>query len=356
MHGGYWMLTSYEAVYRCLKDDVHFSHQVSTVPSKGVGEMQIPISLDPPEHGPWRMILTSSFSPGQVKLFEPIARRAAQNLLAQIVTKGSCEFMSEFAEQLPVAAILPFIGLEQSDLSTILGWEEESLKKAQTEPAARELAYAITRPKIREFFRERINQRMLSGRTGKDVIGVLLQSDVNGHRPSVAEMVNICAFLLSAGLHTTTATLGNAMLFLSQHPAKRDALVSDLGSIPRAIEELMRWEGLVTTGRLCVKDVELCGQHIKAGEPVLISIPSALRDDEFYRNPAAVDFERPASATLTFGVGIHRCLGSHLARMELKVALEEIHRCIPNYRLLPGAKIRRHTAIHRTTEALPLSV
>jgi cytochrome P450 len=353
-HGGYWMLTDYESVYACMKDDEHFSHAVSTVPSKGVGEVQIPISLDPPEHGPWRMLLTPSFSPGQIKLIEPTVREAATRLLEPIAERGECEFMTEFAEQLPVAAILPLIGLPMSELDTVLGWEAESLKKAQTDPTAREVAYNTTRPAIREYFEDKVHERIATGPVGKDVLSTLVGAKVHGRTPTVPEIVNICTFLLSAGLHTTTATLGNSVLYLSQHHEDRDRLTADPALIPRAVEELMRWEGLVTTGRLCVREVELGGQVLREGEPVLLSIPSALRDEGHYERPDVVDFDRPVSATLAFGVGIHRCLGSHLARMELRVALEEIHRTIPNYRLAPGAEVRRHTAIHRTTENLPL--
>jgi hypothetical protein len=118
----------------------------------------------------------------------------------------------------------------------------------------------------------------------------------------------------------------------------------------------MRYEGLVTTGKLAIKDVVIAGQTIRSGDPVLLSIPSALRDERVYDHADEVDFGRPPKGTLAFGAGIHRCLGSHLARMELKVSLEEIHRIMPDYRLMPDKVVRRHTAVHRVTEELWLEV
>jgi hypothetical protein len=356
-HGGYWICTDYESVYRVLRDNDSFSHRQSTVPqpTDPLGP-QIPVGLDPPAHGPWRALLTPAFSPAQVELFEPVVRDAAIRLLEPIRHRGECEFMADFAMELPAAAILPFLGLPASALGMVKAWEEESMSQVNVSPTARDRAYAETKPKVRAYLERQIAERIATGPIGDDVLSRLVGGEIEGRAPTMDEMVNACSMLLSAGLHTTTATLGNMVLYLAQHAEQRDRLTEEPSLIPTAIEELMRYEGLVTTGRVATKDVDVGGQVIQAGEPVLLSIPSALRDEAMFSEPDAAKFDREPSPTLAFGVGIHRCLGSHLARMELRVAMEEIHGHIPRYRLAPGRPVRRHTAIHRTTEALWLLV
>jgi len=168
------------------------------------------------------------------------------------------------------------------------------------------------------------------------------------------EILDICFLLMIAGLDTVTASLDCFIAYLAQHPDDRDRLVADPSLVPNAIEELFRWETPVTgVPRIAVQDVSVGGTEVKAGEQVMVLLGSANTDEAEFPDADRVDFGREVNRHLAFGGGVHRCLGSHLARLELRVALREFHARIPNYRLAPGA-VLEYTAGIRSLASLPL--
>lgn len=168
--------------------------------------------------------------------------------------------------------------------------------------------------------------------------------------------MRLCQQFSRAGLHTTASTLGNMIWYLASHPAKRDELVSNPALIPRAVEELLRYESIATPGPQVVRDVELGGELLGAGEMVVLPLGSGGRNERVFDEPDEVDFERPTINHLAFELGRHRCMGMHLARAELRIALEELHRIIPTYRLMEDRPVVRHTGAVRTTNELWLTV
>jgi len=160
---------------------------------------------------------------------------------------------------------------------------------------------------------------------------------IDGERLTRSEILDICFLLLLAGLDTVTATLGCNIAYLASNPSKRRSLVEDPSLVPTAVEELLRWETPVTgLPRIALQDVTIGDFEIREGELVTLLLGAANTDDEHFPEAQRVDFLRERNVHTAFGVGVHRCLGSHLARMELKVALEEWHRRIPDYRIEPG--------------------
>ena len=188
-----------------------------------------------------------------------------------------------------------------------------------------------------------------------DMITGFVTAEVDGERLTTEDILDICYLFLLAGLDTVTASLDCFIAYLAQHADRRDLLVADPALVPRAVEELLRWETpVVAVPRLAVQDVEIAGDQIRAGERVACLLGAADTDGSQFPEPDDVDFARDPNRHLAFGAGVHRCLGSHLARLELRVALEELHRRIPDYHLTPG-ETPHFTFRIRSAEYLPLT-
>ena len=189
--------------------------------------------------------------------------------------------------------------------------------------------------RIYEYFERVIDDR--EARPGDDLLTSLVHAEIDGERLSREEILDICFLLILAGLDTVTATLGCNVAYLAANPEQRVRLVADPSLIPSAVEELLRWETPVTAvPRIATRDVTVGGVEIKQGELVTMLLGAANVDAAHFEAADQVDFERERNIHTAFGVGPHRCLGSHLARMELQVALEEWHRRIPDYRIKAG--------------------
>jgi cytochrome P450 len=355
-HGGYWIVANFETVSQVMRDWESFSNEQTTIPyiPSPMGP-PIPIALDPPEHTAWRTLMNPVFAPGRVAEVEGVARTHYVEMLEGIKARGQCEFVVDFALEVPIQPILRLMGIPDSILPSLREWEAESLEYDRN-LEAREHSVNVTRPKVSEFFRDVIKDRIETGPTGRDLISTLVSQQVGDRFATVEEMVRACVMILSAGLHTTAGSLSNMVLYLSRNPDVRDSLTGDPKAIPAAIEEMMRYEGLVTSARVARKDTYVGGKLIKKGESVWMFIGSALRDEERFEDADKVIIDRPQRGTMAFGLGPHRCIGSHLARMELRVAMEEIHRIIPDYRPMPGREVHRHTGVHRGVTNLWLLV
>ncbi|MBO0728459.1 MAG: cytochrome P450 [Acidimicrobiaceae bacterium] len=359
--GGYWIVTRHEDVHRLLKDNKNFSNR-KTNPrpmSENVrGDLgpNLLIQSDPPEHFAFRQIIQSTFTPGRADEAEPVAREVSVKLLEELAPRGECEFVRDFAVHVPGVVMMPLLGVPPEDYDQLLeaAWGEEQKHAGATpDPEQRMKAMKETRARQVAYFRTLYERRQETGPIGDDLASVLVAARVDGRPLTMTELLNLTLVLYNAGLHTTTNTLSNMMVYLSQHADQRDRLVNEPQIIPAAIEELMRWESIVTGGRQAKVDIELGGCVIPAGDVVMWATGSAGRDqDEMGPDADEVDFDRGPTRHFQFGAGPHRCIGSHLARMELIVAMEEIHRRIPTYRLKPGTTPKRHTGMERGTEEL----
>src|SRR5262249_14775203 len=236
-------------------------------------------------------------------------------------------------------------------------WENAGLRADTSDLEARKKVQDGAKQEIARYLTDLVAERAAHPRAEVvDIIDHLVAARYDGTRPlDTNELARIAMFLFKAGLHTTTNVLGNIMCYLSTNLDARDELVANPELINPAVEELMRWESIVTTGRVCTRDADVGGREIRAGEPVLLLTGSAGRDESIFADPDGVDFGRGAEVRhMMFGAGPHRCLGSHMARMELRVALEDIHRVIPAYRADPDRPAARVTGIERGTNSLHL--
>jgi cytochrome P450 len=273
-----------------------------------------------------------------MQALEPELRRHAQQLIDGFVERGECEFDQEFAVPLPCAAFLTLMGLPQEELDLFLELKN-GIIRPPVDPmdmiAATEFRMK-TGERIYAYFEKAIADRR--ARPQDDMVTYLTTVDFDGRPLSDEEILDICYLLLLGGLDTVTATLGCSMAYLASNPEQRRKLVAKPELIPNAVEELLRWETPVSlVPRVLKQNVTIGDVELREGALVNILLGAANVDPAEFPDAMNVDFERENNRHISFGAGAHRCLGSHLARMELRAALEEWHKRIPEYQIKPGA-------------------
>jgi cytochrome P450 len=289
---------------------------------------------------------------------EPAVRENAATLIAGFADEGGCEFNTRFAIPLPCQAFLHLFGLPMSDLDLFLELKDgiirpQTVAKNPLDADEIDGIRAAAGKRIYAYFEDLIRVRRKAPRD--DLMSFLLQAEIDGEKLSQNEILDISYLQILAGLDTVTATLGCDVAYLAGHPEQQRRLVEDPSKIEDAVEELLRWETPVMgVPRLVRQDVEIAGVEIRAGEMVMLLLGAANLDPGEFDAADTVDFGRTRNRQIAFGAGHHRCLGSHLARMELRVALEEWHRRIPAYRIQEGEVPIYSTGI-REVQYLPLA-
>jgi cytochrome P450 len=246
------------------------------------------------------------------------------------------------------------MGLPWEELDTLLRFKDGILRPggADVEPSKREEIQAATGQEIYAYFEAVLDERTKDPR--EDILTLFLNAEIDGERLTREEILDICFLFLIAGLDTVTATLDCMYGFFVEHPEHREQIVSDPSLIPAAVEELLRWETpVMTVVRVAMEDTEIGGCPVREGDHVMAMLSSANLDEAEFDDGDVVRFDREANRHIAFGVGVHRCLGSHLARTELRVALREWHRRIPEYALVEGTELEFTPAI-RSVEHFPM--
>jgi cytochrome P450 len=350
------VLSRYEDVLWALRHPEIFSSEMEMHMALGTERPMIPQQIDPPAQTKYRKILDPRFSKKRMQEIAPAVRRHANELIDAFFERGSCEFDREFAVPLPCTAFLSLMGLPQSELPRFLRIKDmiirpQTLMESPTMEGAQALRKEAGR-QIYEFFGNVIDDR--KRRPGTDMVSYLLETEIDGQRLTREEILDVSFLLILAGLDTVTATLGCNVAYLAANPAQRRRLVEKPESIAGAVEELLRWETPVTAvPRIVKQDVEIHGQRLVKGEMVTLLLGASNVDSAEFQDPERVDFERERNKHLAFGGGPHRCLGSHLARMELAVAMQVWHERIPDYRIEAG-KTPRYSPGIREVQYLPL--
>jgi cytochrome P450 len=312
----------------------------------------IPLQVDPPEHRKYRRLLDPIFAPRHMNVLEPDITRLVNELIDEVIEKETCEFASSFAVPLPSSVFLRLVGLPLSELDTFLEMKDGILRPSGNDLDEIKASQKAAGKRIEDYFAEAVKDRQLHPRD--DLLSMFLEAEVDSERLTVEEILGICFLFILAGLDTVTDTLECFIARLAQHPEERRQIVDDPAIIPSAIEELLRWETPVTTvARVTTRDIEIGGCPIKAGENVGVVIGSANTDEESVPGWDQVDLLRSPNRHLAFGGGVHRCLGSHLARLELRIALREWHRRIPDYSIVPGTELVYQMGLRQIDE-LPL--
>lgn len=315
----------------------------------GAGRPLIPLMIDGELHTKYRKLLDPLFAPRQVAKLEPTVRALADSLIDRFVDDGSVDLFKAFCEPLPSQIFLSQLGLPLEDVPFLLWFKDGIIRPADEEHRA------SASPKMIEYLYAELDRREASGVPGDDLIGGFLTAEVEGNRLTREDVIDITFLLVLAGLDTVTASLSCMIEWLARHPDERSRLVADPSLLPAAIEELMRVQTpVVAGGRYATADFDFNGFEIKQGDQLQMMWAAADLDPAAFDDPTKVDFERDNNKHIAFASGFHRCLGSHLARMELRVAMDAFHRRIPDYRLDPdGAPGYKNMAI-RCVDPLPL--
>ncbi|WP_028933823.1 cytochrome P450 [Pseudonocardia spinosispora] len=357
-HGGHWVVTGYNEIQAVMRDPETFSSWPNNLVPHGAGKF-LPLELDPPEHTAYRRALQPLFSPSRMRALEDEIRGIVTELIDGFAETGESNFISDFAHELPARVFLALMDwpledapmfTEATDITLLgkPGATEEESNAARAEAAMRMFTY----------FGQVVADRRARPEDADDVTTAIVRTPIavdDGERLLTdEELCNMFFLLLIAGLHTVQGSLAWSLLQLSAHPEQRQRLIDDPSLIQPAVEEILRIEAAVSPGRCATKDTELAGVRIRKGDQLLLILNAANHDVAEFASPDELQLDRSPNRHLSFGSGPHRCLGSHLARVELRIALEELHRRIPDYSIAPGRSPISHVSQVRGVVQLPI--
>jgi cytochrome P450 len=327
----FWMVTRYEHVLEALQMPDVFGSEVLNAMEPQMTVELLPNTLNPPEHVKLRKVLNRWFAPAAVRRLEPVVLRRCIELIEELQPKGHCDLVSDFAIRFPTDMFLATLGLPIEDGKQFVIWVEkifDGFFGIDTEGAAR------AGEAIHAYFNDAAEERVKRPRDpDTDFLTRMLVTEIDGERISRHDLLVICLTLMAAGLDTTRSALGYIFYHLANHEEDRARIIADPSITPKAIEEFVRLYPLVfQDGRLVKQDINFHGLEMKAGDLLWLGLASANRDPRKFENPDDFVIGRPdLNHHLGFAAGPHRCLGMHLARHELIIAVNEWHKRIPEY-------------------------
>ncbi|MEQ9161761.1 MAG: cytochrome P450 [Ilumatobacter fluminis] len=331
--GPTYMPTTFAAVREVAdRTDDFSSFEVTVAPappaydSEG-NRIRSVITTDAPDHTPERRLLLPFFAPKAVEKFRDHTRDLCRQLIRSFIEDGRADFAGDYARQIPPRIIAAILGIDPDRADDFTTWVQGVLELGLQDDEIREHYAKI----IREFFLEQVMDRMEN--PGDDLISFLLNAELDGEPVPMHVIRGNLGLMLIAGIDTTWSSIGSALWHLASHPDDRRRLVDEPELIPTAVEEFLRAYSPVTMARLATHDTMLGDREVKAGERVLLRFPAANRDPDMFERPEEVIIDRQVNRHVAFGAGIHRCLGSNLARLEMQVAIEEMLAMIPDFEL-----------------------
>ncbi|MHB1582886.1 MAG: cytochrome P450 [Acidimicrobiales bacterium] len=326
VYGGFFVLTRYEDIETAARNHQTFSSRSLLIPDVGLMPKSPPLDLDPPAHTQFRQVLLPYFSPGRAQKLEPITRSAAAELVESFAGRGHCDVARDFAKHVPIAVLSHVLGVEARDEALFSTWTDLIVSGGPDPEVS-----ARANVEIREYFARLIEQRRKEPKD--DLVTFLVNAQLGDEPMSTEDQLGVAALLLVAGIDTTWCMLGNALWWLAQHPSARRRLADEPDIWPSAVEELLRRFAPVSVVRILTEDAAIDGAVLSADDHVLLPFPAANLDPEAFADPFALQLDRTPNRHLAFGAGVHRCVGAHLARMELRVGLQEFLRHIPDFEL-----------------------
>jgi cytochrome P450 len=335
---GFTVVASRAAVDEVLRDPATYTSR--DLVQLGNVRPLIPLSVDPPEHKKYRRILDPLFAPKRMDEIEDDLAVRVNRFIDAFIDRGSCNFTEELAVPFPSAVFLGLMGLPWDELDTLLRLKDGIMRPGGggLPPEEQMRIREETGTEIYAYFNAILDERRR--KPEEDILTGFLEAEVDGEKLSREEILDICFLFLIAGLDTVTDSLTCFFAYLGGDPEHRRQIVDDPSVIPKAVEEMLRWETPVAgTARLATADSVVSGCPVPAGNVVFVSIGAANVDPAEFADSMTVRFDREVNRHLAFGGGVHRCLGSHLARRELRIVLREWHRRIPDYELKPGLEL-----------------
>jgi cytochrome P450 len=348
---GYWMVSRNADIRKIGQDWRTFSSAKGYQPNRPAGlPYLMPEESDPPKHTAWRDVLNPHLSPKAVMKYDAPIRADANRLIDGFIDRGECEFISEFGAKLPGWAFFKnVLGVPVDDLDLLVqGVHNGTFAPREERPGH----FA----KVFEYLGNYLAMRRDQPPRGDLVDTIAKGVDYAPGVPSPWEdRVSILVDLTFGGIATTTYVMAASLHYLATHPSAREALIDEPGGMDRAVEEFVRvFPPVVALGRTCTRDVEVAGTTMKEGDFVLLNYAASSRDPRVVQDPTKIDITRESVLHSAFGVGVHRCIGSNLARLELKATFEEWLKRIPNFAVKGGTEPTYETGILRVMKQLHL--
>jgi cytochrome P450 len=332
-HDGFWVVNRFDDVTAAFRDYKTFSSQKgAAIPVLNLGgEYHIPVAMDPPEHAKYRKVLNPWFTAEAIAQREPEIREFIRGVIKPLADKGEWDFVPDVANVVPGSIILGIIGFGAERRAEFL----ERMELAMSNQAATDPETLAQIQRDKQWIDDEILALMRARREKpeNDLMSVLANDPLGtGEELSDKQMLGMGMLLVLAGFHTTSAAFAAMMVHLAKHPDQRDWLIEDFSRIPAAIEEIIRvYSPATAEARYITQDVELGGETLGAGDMVLLNIAAANKDPRKFENPLEVDFKRDNRRAISFGWGVHRCLGQHLAKAMLRIEIETVLEFMPNY-------------------------
>jgi len=346
---GVWLPTRFEDITAIARNPEVFSSGHSGVTAGGTVERGKfpPIHLDPPDHGVVRRELLPFFAPARIAGWEPSIRAHCEELAESLEGQGGADAALDYAAHIPAAAIATILGIDSADGALFRKWllgielgdnDSELLGRTVQEMGA--------------YFAAAIEDRRTN--PSDDLIGYLVEAEIDGEKLDDGALQRLLSLQLVAGVDTTWGVLGASLWHLATHPEDRDRLVADPSMIATAVEEFLRAFASVSLWRTVVQPGAIGDQLVKPGDTVMMAFPAACRDPEAFDRADEVIIDREQNRHVAFGAGIHRCLGSNLARLELNVGIETWLKHFPNFELAPDATVTWAAGALRGPRSIPV--
>jgi cytochrome P450 len=348
-YGGFWVVTDYEDVLRVAQDWGTFSSAHGlTVPVAPIAVRNIPVEVDPPLHRVYKRLINAYFTPASVAPWEAGTRTLVTKLIDDFIETGRCEFMGAFARPLPAQAFFEFaIGAPADQVERVAYMASKS--SVPNDPEAAECWQGLS-----DWITQFLDDRRSQPRRG-DVVDGVLGAEIEGRPITQAEVVGTVQLLILGGLETTAGAFGMMMARLANDPGLTARLAGHPELLPEAVEELLRLDPpFIAITRTATRDVELGDKQIKEGDKVIIYWASANRDTSEFSEPDVFSLERSSNRHLAFGAGPHRCAGSNLARMNLRVGLTELLGRLHDVKL-EDPDVHYHSTFTRSPHTLPIT-
>jgi cholest-4-en-3-one 26-monooxygenase len=342
----FWAITKHQDVVTVSRDPKTFSSARRTALFQELGPEELAqtqmlmLNMDPPRHTKIRALVNKGFTPRMVARLEPHVREIATEIIDAVARKGQCDFVKDVAAELPLHVIAEMMGVPIEDRHALFDWSNRLIGFDDPEYATSEEDGKKAAIEVYTYANKLAVAR--KDKPGDDLISVLMSAEVDGEKLTELEFDLFFLLLMVAGNETTRNLISGGMLALMEHPEERARLLRDPSLMPTAVDEMLRWVSPVMSfRRTATRDTEIRGQKIREGDKVLIYYASANRDEEVFPDSDRFDVARTPNDHLAFGIGEHFCLGSSLARLEIRVIFEELLRRLPDMEpASPAARLR----------------
>ncbi len=354
---GFWALSRHADVLAGFKDTERLSNRFgvsldASAYHEGADSTMSFLAMDPPRHTRMRALVSRGFTPRRISGLEDRIRTLARGYIERFVAEGRCDFISDFAGKLPMDVVSEMLGVPAEDRDRLRGWADSVVHREPgvTDVPPEGLQAAA---KMLQYFGELIEDRAKHPRD--DLTGALLEAEIEGDRLDARELLGFLFLMVVAGNETTTKLLGNAAYWIWKNPSERASLRTDPNLVSRWVEETLRYDNSTQAlVRRVEQEFEIHGQKLREGDRMVLLVGSANRDQRLFEEPDRYDLKRNTNAMVSFGQGTHFCLGAALARLEARVALEEVQRSLPDFEVDEAGIRRIHSVNVRGFASLPI--